>query len=501
MEDMSFDGTNDTLKEGENRAAEEQTPETEPDTGFRKILKKLPVITVPGILALLALVAVFGTAVAYSTHRFHMASSWAHSPYIGFKNYDYFAGSNAWQVIGNTLLVRLLALAVCGALAALMCLVYRKMKKPGTILTTACVWLIPAALPTAVMAIAARGLLINLRLIQNSLLYLASAGLQVLGIFCFTCGLFAYLKKNPFSGLLVSALVWLLGSLSTNAVSFYMLGFGPTDLYLDDMIFMMTANLSMDLYRSSAISVIKVLLQVLIGIIPAVLLCRSMRKETPLRRKTTRAELWLIPAAVVCAALAVLAVDPVRAMKDNLVRTGINSLLLTLSGGAIGGLIAYSLIRLLRNASAAVYGSAALILSAAMSFVGVQIMINVRLRMMDTIQFHALAAAFDWRVILLTVILSFALRTRTEKHPVCLALALMLLVGAYTWTKVDFAQVHETVRGLTTGKLFLTYILGKIDAGAPQQWTKIISTVPPLLLGAGGAFLMRQAFRDKEEAI
>ena len=121
--------------------------------------------------------------------------------------------------------------------------------------------------------------------------------------------------------------------------------------------------------------------------------------------------------------------------------------------------------------------------------------------MMDTIQFHALAAAFDWRVILLTVILSFALRTRTEKHPVCLALALMLLVGAYTWTKVDFAQVHETVRGLTTGKLFLTYILGKIDAGAPQQWTKIISTVPPLLLGAGGAFLMRQAFRDKEEAI
>ena len=128
MEDMSFDGTNDTLKEGENRAAEEQTPETEPDTGFRKILKKLPVITVPGILALLALVAVFGTAVAYSTHRFHMASSWAHSPYIGFKNYDYFAGSNAWQVIGNTLLVRLLALAVCGALAALMCLVYRKMK-------------------------------------------------------------------------------------------------------------------------------------------------------------------------------------------------------------------------------------------------------------------------------------------------------------------------------------------------------------------------------------
>ena len=27
MEDMSFDGTNDTLKEGENRAAEEQTPE------------------------------------------------------------------------------------------------------------------------------------------------------------------------------------------------------------------------------------------------------------------------------------------------------------------------------------------------------------------------------------------------------------------------------------------------------------------------------------------
>ena len=461
---------------------------------------KLPLITVPAVIALLAMLYVLVVAAFQATHRASLFDGLWGGPYIGVHRFrTLFTYDSVWKALKNTALARLLTLAVCGSLAAGMCALCRKMKKPGTILTVACLWLVPAAIPTVAAAWAARSAIIALKLVDNSVLYLAGAGLQTLGIFCFACGLFAYLKKNPFAGLQTAVLVWLLANLTTSAVCLYGIGF-PYTYTLDDIIIKQMYLTSQDYTTSSVYSVIKVVLQVLIGIIPAVLLCGCARKDAGRGLKTTGGEKMLIPAAVACALLALLAFNLTRTIEDEWFRASANSLVIAVAGGAFGGLLAWSFVRLLERVSRGLYGVVSLVLSAAMSCMAALYLLAVSNRLLvGSVVPQVLYAAFDWRIILLAVILGFVLRSHTAKRPVSLALALMLLAGACTWAQFGYALFYESKDNMTMGALFLALKTVKRISKYPVYRIMLLTVLPPLLMGVGAAFRMRRAFAELPE--
>lgn len=455
---------------------------------------KLPVITIPAVLVLLAMAYIFATTLVASMQKYSIRKGWLDSPYIGFRHYQtYLANGDLWSTILHTVLARLLVLGVCGGLTAAMCAAYRKMKKPGEVLTIACLWLILAAIPVAAPEFPGILYLVKAKMTSGELIYLVTVGLQTLGIFCFITGLFTYLKKDPFHGLLLAALIWLLGNLSTNAVYVYSTN---KNTLLNIQIFCDSFR-GGNIGQGAALSVIKILLQVLIGIIPAILLCRNTRKKAALTR-STRAEYWLVPVAATGTAAALLLAGPAGKIEDQWLKAAVYSLAVAMAGAAVGGVIAYSFVRLMTCMSGRLYTMVAVILSAAMSCVIAEFMAASSLRMIDRPFLYALLSAFDWRMILLMVMIGSVLRNTGGKRPVLLASALALLAASFTWGELNIAMLYESASN-TIGSLFLAMIKNLDVWWEKEAQILLVMAVPPLLMGTGAAFLMKRAFTEPKE--
>ena len=495
MDDMQEKATG-TVPEGQgNTGITEQAAETTAEITKRPWYK-VPVITIPAILALLVMVYVFLLTGRASLLKYSAIRGMSDSPYIGFKQYEYVLNdSSIWMSIWATLLTKLTVLAVCTGLAAGMCAIYRKMKKTGMDLTAACLWLVPVAIPTAVPAVWSVYALKFAKIGSNELLFLAASGLQTLGIFCFVAGLFAYLKKNPFTGLLTAALVYLLGSISTSAIhySFWLKSANQPM----DTLYYYYSTVKLDIGRASAMSVVRIALQVLIGILPLVLLCKKTRRESaPVR--STRGEIVSIPVAMVCAALACLAAGLPQAIKLVWFRTAVNSLLIALAGGVAGGVIAYSFVRLLSGISRRMYAVAAVILSATMTCIITLYMMTAGMWNFRETLMPVLYAAFDWRMILLVLTIAFILRSHTGSRPFGLVFALGLLAAAFTWGNATIGQLY-TRKNTTVGYLFLQSIKSYETWKDWNPEMSLLTALPPLLMGIGAAFLMKKAFKNIPE--
>ena len=197
--------------------------------------KKFHLIILPALLVLGVMVYLFLKTAYVSTLDYNVRDGIFGSPSAGLNNYRIafrFFGS----LLGNTLLIKIIMLVVCGLLSAGLCTMYKAMKKPGTILTAACLWLVPLVLPSFMLALAFVRLPDPGSFFSGGLLYLLSEGLQTVSLFCFTAGLFAWLNmrkgndagKGAYSGLLTAILVWLLGNLTTNGILYF---FQKTYLY------------------------------------------------------------------------------------------------------------------------------------------------------------------------------------------------------------------------------------------------------------------------------
>lgn len=467
---------------------------------------KLPVITIPAVIALLVMIYLF-LKTAYTSMLRYNAIDGINSPFVGLRNYGNIRSEWLATAAFNTIGIRLLLLLVCGGLAAAMCCVYRKIKTPGKLLTAACLWLIPVGLPAAMIGAPVMKAVQDPNSFTCALAYLAGSGLQTLGLFCFAAGLFAYLKKNPFHGLLAVMLVWLLRNIGMNAMD---AGIHPkiaVSLLTDDRNYLQYLNTG--IAQSAAISVIKTVLQVAIGVIAVVWLCKRTRKDG-LREKTTRAEIMMIPLAAVILVVAHLLYKPAGMIDSNVMKAFSGSLLSALGGAAVGGLIAWSFICLLKGVSGRLFGIIALVFSAAMSCLMEQYLLFNKLWMTDTVFPHALTAAFDERVILLAVILAFILRFKESPRRDSLFLSLALLAGACTWGGVLSSLTYDYVETRQTGMLFYhnvwtNYIAeGKIaligESGLdPKLVLNLLMAVPPLLMGTGAAFLMKHAFTEPKE--
>ena len=488
MDNMQENTAGIVLEEQENTVTA-ATAENKPRPWY-----KLPVITIPAILVLLVMAYIFATTLVASMQKYSIRKGWLDSPYIGFRHYQtYLANGDVWSTILHTVLARLLVLGVCGGLTAAMCAAYRKMKRPGEVLTIACLWLILAAIPVAAPELPGILYLVKAKMTSGELIYLVTVGLQTLGIFCFITGLFTYLKKDPFHGLLLAALIWLLGNLSTNAV--YVSSTNKNTL-LNMQIFYDSLS-GGNIGQGAALSVIKILLQVLIGIIPAILLCRNTRKKAALTR-STHAEYWLVPVAAIGTAAALLLAGPAGKIEDQWLKAAVYSLAVAMAGAAVGGMIAYSFVRLMTCMSGRLYTMVAVILSAAMSCVIAEYMAANSLRMIDRPFLYALLSAFDWRMILLMVMITCALRNTGEKRPVLLASALALLAASFTWGELNIAMLYDRASN-TIGSLFLAMIKNLDVWWEKEAQILLVMALPPLLMGTGAAFLMKRAFSAPKE--
>ena len=493
MDDMQ-DRMEETVQEEQEMVA----AETGNGAAVSPVRKRLPVMVVPALIALAVMLYVFFVTARSSLHQFSIMNGLTDGEYVGLANYGtavYYTG--VFSYVWGSLVTRLLVLVVCGLLAAGMCALYRCMKKPSVVLWVACLWLVPAAVPTAVLAHAGYWFLSSLWVNNNAMVYLLGSGLQTLGLFCFVCGLFAYFRKNPFAGLPVVALVWLLGILTTNAVY---PGFTSANFSLRTLEHLNINKLrDLGFDSGNAAVVIKILLQVLVGIIPVAVLVRMMSKDKGTAasglEKTARWEWLLFPLAVGCFALIFL-LQLTFAVDDYWLKRFLNSLILALAGGGFGGIVAWSFVRLLRGSSAPVFGVTSVMLSAAVSSLLVLYLLFMRFAMSNKMASQVLLAAFDWRMIFLMISLGYILRSARESHPLCLVLSLMLLTGAFTWANLIHSLIFEAPYNQTIGSAFINMIKVVKRNPASQTTCTLLTVIPPVILGLGGALLMRRALHQ-----
>ncbi len=482
--------------------------------------KGFPVFGIPAIIILSMMVAVFLLNLLLSMEKFNAVKGILNSPFVGSRNYEYvLSNRDTMKALSDTLVTRLLILGTCGALSAGLCALYYAMKKPGTVLTFTCLWLIPLSLPTASIAIPAMRSLASMRIYETGYIYLFAVLLQTVSLFCFTGGIFTYLGilkngragKGPFYGLLIAVLAWMLGGISVNGLYS---GIGTPlsrTRLLDEQIFRLGLQ-NGNFAAAGALSVIKVCLQFAIGLVPMIVLCILARRKST-KGKTTLMVLWLFLAGVMGTVLALISGSLARAVNEMWISAVLNSLTIALAGGAMGGLVVYSFVHLMRRSASFLYGVIALILSAAMSCIIAQYLVVRNMGMVNTFLPQVLFAAFDWRLLILAVALSFALRSHMESRPGSFALSLALLTGAFTWGELTVPMTYLTNRNLTTVVMRNYQLLTSTvqNAAAMDVATsansaavlasqraigQVLLAVPPLLLGLGAALLMKRALKE-----
>ena len=477
--------------------------------------KKFHLIILPALLVLGVMVYLFLKTAYVSTLDYNVRDGVFGSPSAGLNNYRIafrFFGS----LLGNTLLIKIIMLVVCGFLSAGLCTMYKAMKKPGTILTAACLWLVPLVLPSFMLALAFVRLPDPESFFSGGLLYLLSEGLQTVSLFCFTAGLFAWLNmrkgndagKGAYSGLLTAILVWLLGNLTTNGILYFFQKNYPYSRTFDCALF--TNSFSGSLGASNALAVIKILLQSLIGILPVLYLRRRTDEKSVEQNEASR-EFRLFPIAGICLIPTLFSGNLAKSIEDRWLSAAFNSILLAVAAGGVGCLIAWSLIRLMNRSSEKVSGFIAIMLAAALSCPFTEFMLFRLFFSKTTLLPQVLTVIFDWRMMLVIIILAFILRNHKVNRPGSLIAALALLAGAFSWSGLTSGFLYGTYKGVYTlpytyyGLIANINVLnssgGGISASGMERlywpWALLIYAAP-LLLGLGAALLMRKAFKEAE---
>ena len=484
--------------------------------------KGFPVFGILALAVLTAMLMIFAVTVVISMQRYTPIRGISNSPYVGINNYErVLSMPTTPPAMGTTLAMRLFEGLLSLLVAAAFCALYYAVKKPGAALLLGCLWLIPVCVPPVSMAMLVTKTL-GLRPVSHEAGiagYALSTFLQTAGLFCFSGGLFTALNlmkkgkagKGPYFGLLIGALVWLLAGMTTNldadlSTSTAMSGAGSLDRLIYAQSFM-NANFGV----SGAMSVIKVLLQIALAIVPLVVLCILARKKST-KGKTPLMVLWVFLAflTVFGASIAVGFLGGITGASP--IVTGLlNSLMVSLMGGCLGGLIAYSFVHLMRRSPSLLFGLIAVLLCAAMSCKAAQYLLMQQMSIVNTLYPAVLLAAFDPRLILLSSLLAFALRDHMERRPGSLVLAMALLCAAFAWGNMTLPMLYTNSRALYTLPYYLRQVtLNTVSSSAAdtsqsmvqaygermktEQILRLLTALPPMLLGVGGALLMKRAF-------
>jgi len=501
----------------------------QPSQSQGKVKKGFPVFGIAALVVLAVMLTVFAVTAVISMQKYNLMKGMSGSPFVGLNNYErVFSMVETPRTLGATVEMRLFEGLFSLVVAAAFCALYYAVKKPGAALLMGGLWLIPVCIPPLSMALLLTQTL-GLRLTSHEAGvagYALATFLQTAGLFCFSGGLFTALNlmkkgrvgKGPYFGLLIAVLVWLLAGLSVDrdaALSMSSQMTRPGSL--DQLIYEHTVMRS-QFSVSAATSVIKVLLQIAIAIVPMVVLCILARKKST-KGKLPLMVLWVFAGFLTMGLILILlSVFGVRINGAPVGSGVLNSLIVSVMGGSLGGLIAYSFVHLMRRAASLLYGLIAMVLAAAMScLVGQYLMIKT-LSLVDTLWPAVFFAAFDPRLILLASVLAFALRDHMERRPGSLVLALALLCAAFTWGSMMQPLIYIRGNAQYTLPLYLRQVAlnavsistGDANQSMAQVYgeqmniklgLQLLTALPPLVLGVGGALLMKRAFNPFSQTV
>ena len=148
-------------------------------------------------------------------------------------------------------------------------------------------------------------------------------------------------------------------------------------------------------------------------------------------------------------------------------------------------------------------------LAAALSCAYIEFMFFHKVISNDTLLPQVLTVIFDWRMMLVIIILAFILRNHKVNRPVSLMPALALFAGAISWSGLYSAYLYGSSRQFSTLPYMYYGLISNIKAlnseGVPASglerlywpWILLIYAAP-LLLGLSAALLTRRAFKEAE---
>ena len=494
----------------------EQQPETTPnapETETAPQKEGFPVFGIPAMVMLTLMLIVLGMEIFYATHKVSITGRAEESVAIGLTNFQWIIQNPSFVgALTNSLAFRVLQLLAGGTLAAGLVALFYAMRNPRTVLTFACLWLIPACVPYLTMSLAIFQTATRTDS-TGTLLYLFTTVLQTTSIFCFAGGLFTFLnlkKKGkagggPYYGLLIAVLIFLLSALTTNALTLALFG-SRNKSWTIEYFALKTMSEKLQHSQAAAGNVIKLVLQAAMAVIPAVVLCLLARKKST-KGKTPLTTLWVFLAVPAGLTMMLLLGNAFTGSRES--AAVFNSISAALIGGAFGGLIAYSFIHLMRRVPAVLFGLIAVALAATMSCITTQYLLMSNVGLRETVWPQVFLAAFDGRLVLIVTVLSFALRSYTEPRPWAFVVAVALLTGSMLWGEINVSYLYLS-RTSNVSMLALRYMkssstavseLAADRAAAVQSvrtGSQLLLAIPAVLLGAGGAVLLKYSLDAPE---
>ncbi len=488
---------------------------TEPEAAPQK--KGFPVFGIPAMVMLTLMLIVLGMEMFYATHQVNIrVGRGDESVAVGLTFFEKLIQNPGFAgALTNSLVLRVLQLLSGGSLAAGLVALFYAMRNPRTVLTFACLWLIPACVPYLSMSL----LIVRTATRTDStgtLLYLFTTVLQTTSIFCFAGGLFTFLnlkKKGkagggPYYGLLIAVLILLLSALTTNALTPALIGNRNNGRTIEYFA-LQTMSAKLEFSQAAAGNVVKLVLQTAMAIIPAVVLCLLARKKST-KGKTPLATLWVFLAIPAGLTMMLLLGNAFTASRDS--AAVFNTAGAVIIGGAFGGLIAYSFIHLMRRVPAVLFGLIAVVLAASMSCSTSQYLLMSDLGLRETVWPQVLLAAFDGRLVLIVTVLSFAMRSYTESRPWAFVVAVALLTGSMLWGEINISYLYLS-RTTNVSMQALRYMMSASAAVGEQAadraaaiqsirtGSQLLLAIPAVLLGAGGAILLRYSLVAPEKPV
>ena len=518
-------------------AQESDTAKKELQAGEKSVFSVIGLAVFAGFLLLLT-GTVWGSLIQYK-----FTAGIFGSPFAGFKNYQYLLANNRILLVLRNSLILKAAELMGGLVLALPLLAWVRLgKKPGRILTKACLCLIPACLPYLASCLMVLRLLpAQMRTSTDSypVLFILGTILQTGGFIAFAGGLFSYLHKRGigngllegvFLALLVQALSLLTPAdeathVLTNAMNIKL---SDTLDYFAYRTGLMNGNFSL----SCAAQNCKAVLQLILAIIPAAVLARKTgRDDSRVLIPDAKAAGFTIGLAeIIWIALALgaaIVLFGVQAVRDNpesameavrevasapeLVPITVNTLITAGGAGIAGAFVACGLISMNRSGKRNL-ALIVMIFSLAQSLDMSAYLAMRQFRLINTVFSVMLRDAVSPRLIAVAIILTAALRMAPERKHKGLFMGVSLLGMGIAWGDTISPVIYLSSNQMTTLPLLLYRLLMQGGMPSEEGMTEaqllarqaqepvllVLVALPALLLAAFGATFIIRAFRKAE---
>lgn len=520
----------------------EQTAVVNPVPAKAKKKRGTLPVQILAVLMLALLVVIIVISALYSVVNYRLVKGLSESEFIGLTNYQKSLNLSIFvNSIPTSLILKAIQL-LGGLLIALplTALITLPFKRPGGVLTCAALCLVPMLIPSLTMQHMATVLLPGelLRTPEGAyFMMLFVTALQTGGFFAFCGGLFSYLKrrgigKGALQGLLVALLIHGLSILTPHFDAVYAFGNSinfSTTMTTDYVIFrygLMNANFSL----SSAMSIIKIVLQGLAAIIPAVILCRIARVDTT-RIDIPKAKggsftmifanvFWIF--ALLLGVVAIMGYNTIMYGGESLItvfESAISTSLLhqlmitgaiALLGGLFAALVGYGFISLYRNGRKT-FGLAAMLFASAMSCMIAEYMVARNLGLFNTVFVPILRTCFQPGFICLVIVLTVAVRLAPERNTRGLFMLLFFAGAAFACGDLlssiiyistsDLAPISQAYYRVLTGintsasEITESYL---VAMNAQKSVLMLAQTLPCVLLGLAAALSCRRCFKKAD---